>query len=229
MIISLSEQLTTAVPHFHVGLIVYKNIVIDESPQMLKGRLDFFQEKIKTDLLEQSIVDYPGVLEWKQTFKQAGIDATKNRPSHEALFRRISKGQPIPFIHSAVDLNNFFSLQYEIPIGLYDWDSLRDYIKLSIGTEEDTFQGINGRWNKMKGKFVSKDKQGAFGSPIVDSQRTKTTHHTKNALQIFYLRPSIKKEEALQLLRAASNMFFQIHSGEASIYYLNSSTPDLKI
>ncbi|WP_322787560.1 B3/B4 domain-containing protein [Alteribacillus persepolensis] len=221
----LSDSILQGIPNSKYGIIYYKNIVIDESPKMLQGRLEFFQEKIKTDLLHQSVLDYPGVKEWHRLFKNIGVDPHRYRPSHEALFRRIEKGKALPFIHSAADLNNFFSLQYEIPIGIYDYDTLRDYIKISIGTEDDTFEGLNGRQNNMQGKMFTTDKTGAFGSPVVDSARTKTTERTKNALQIFYLRPSMGVQESEQLLYAAAKMFTQLHSGNASVSIVHSSAP----
>ncbi|MFB4166287.1 B3/4 domain-containing protein [Alteribacillus sp. JSM 102045] len=218
----LSDSLLNVLPSCKIGTIIYKNIVIGDSPKMLKGRLEFFQEKIYTDLQQQSVLDYPGVREWHETFKNAGIDPKRYHPSNEALFRRIEKGKSLPFIHSAADLNNFFSLQYEIPIGIYNYDALSDYIKISMGKEDDSYDGLNGRKNNMKGKICSFDSKGVFGSPIIDSIRTKTDVTTTNAVQIFYLKPSMSETEAKKLLEAASQMFTQLHSGEALIYLVNN-------
>ncbi|SDI72825.1 B3/B4 domain-containing protein [Alteribacillus bidgolensis] len=225
----LSEDLLTMLPSCKLGIITYKNIVVDESPKMLKGRLEFFQEKIRTDLKQQSVLDYPGVREWHDTFKTAGIDPNRYRPSQEALFRRIEKGKTLPFIHSAADLNNFFSLQYEIPIGIYNFDTLSDYIKICIGKEGDSFEGLNGRKNNMNGKICTLDNDGVFGSPIVDSLRTKTDTNTINAVQIFYLKSSMNEREARELLQAASKMFTQLHSGEADTYILCKTEQEAKI
>ncbi|RSL30524.1 hypothetical protein D7Z54_25850 [Salibacterium salarium] len=228
MLLTLDNNLIHKVPDFKVGITFHHNIVIGESPQMLKGRLQFFQEKIRTDLLNQTILDYPGVSEWQETFKRLGMDPKRYRPSHEALFRRISKGNDLPFIHSAADLNNFFSLQYEIPIGIYDLETLYDYIKISMGTEGDTFEGLNGRSNNMNGKLSTFDKKGSFGSPIVDSDRSKTDPETTDIAQIFYLKPSMDIREANQLLEAAAKMFTQLHSGDSTFYLLHNDQQDIQ-
>ncbi|WP_026700491.1 B3/B4 domain-containing protein [Salibacterium aidingense] len=229
MILSLDNQVLHTISDFKVGIAVYQNIVIDESPKMLKGRLEFFQETIRNDLTESTILDYPGVSEWRQTFKTFGMDPARYPPSHEALFRRISKGYDLPFIHSAADLNNFFSLQYEIPIGIYNLHALHDYIKITQGTEEEQFEGLNGRNNQMNGKLTSIDKKGAFGSPIVDSVRTKTDPGTTEALQIFYIQPSLPLRDTEQLLQAAADMFTQLHSGDSSLYLLHGKQPEVII
>ncbi|MFB5664361.1 B3/4 domain-containing protein [Alteribacillus sp. HJP-4] len=227
--ISINEEIFLSTPQFKCGFIYYHDIVVDESPNMLKGRLDFFQEKIRADLLEKSYSEFEGLNEWRKIFKQLGIDPQRYRPSHESLFRRIGKGTDLPFVHSAVDLNNFFSLQYEIPIGIYDISALRDYIKISIGTETDEYEGLNGRKNRMRGKLLAADGNGAFGSPIVDSIRTKTDKSTTEAVQIFFLRPSMSVGEAEELLQAAAKMFFQLHSGNSEIKLLHRQKPEAEL
>ncbi|WP_245736814.1 B3/B4 domain-containing protein [Salibacterium qingdaonense] len=190
---------------------------------MLKGRLEYFQETVRTDLDERPVDEYEGVKEWRSIFRDLGIDPKRYRPSHEALLRRISNGKDLPFIHSAADVNNFFSLQYDMPVGIYDGHALNDYIKIRLGQEEEAMEGLNGRMNNMEGKLAGFDKRGPFGSPIVDAARTMTTTDTTNAVQIFYIPPSLPQDEAEQLLQAASNMFIQLHSGSNSIYLLDQN------
>lgn len=184
---------------------------------MLKGRLQLFQEQLYFDLEEKELTDFPGLLEWQLIWKALGADPSRYRPSAEALYRRIKKQNYLQSIHSAVDMNSFLSLQYEIPLGLYDADKIEGDVEIASGTSEDQFEGLNNRVNTLTNILVSKDAQGAFGSPYVDSKRTAVTKATKNALHIFYLRPSMEKDTALQLLTAASNMFTGINGGEAEI------------
>ncbi|MFC0470549.1 B3/4 domain-containing protein [Halalkalibacter kiskunsagensis] len=209
----IDESISSRVPTFKIGVIHYHNIVISDSPQMLKGRLQFFQETLKVELESREVTDYKGILEWRQTFKLLQMNPGRYRPSHEALFRRIKKGQPLPLVHSAVDLNTFFSLEYVIPLGIYDLAPITGDVTFRLGQENESYEGVNGRENDMCGKLVSADDQGAFGSPIVDSTRSKVTTDTTSALHFFYLCPSINKDEANELIHAAGTMFTQIHGG----------------
>ncbi|GAE36242.1 B3/B4 domain-containing protein [Halalkalibacter akibai] len=202
------------VPNFKMGVILYHNIAIDDSPQMLKGRLQFFQETLRMELETKELTNYEGIAEWRQIFKLLKMNPGRYRPSHEALLRRIKKGDNLPLVHSAVDLNTFFSLEYCIPLGIYDLDHIQGDVILRLGKEEDSYEGVNGRVNDMNEKLISSDNLGAFGSPIVDSTRTKVTTNTTSALQLFYLRPSMTQAEATQLLEAAGKMFTQIHGGD---------------
>ncbi|MBX0316183.1 B3/4 domain-containing protein [Planococcus glaciei] len=217
MELSIHPSIIEILPDFKIGTIHYNNITVSESPQMLKGRLQLFQEQLYFDLEEKELTDFPGLLEWQLIWKALGADPSRYRPSAEALYRRIKKQNYLQSIHSAVDMNSFLSLQYEIPLGLYDADKIEGDVEITTGTSQDQFEGLNNRVNTLTNILVSKDAQGAFGSPYVDSKRTAVTETTKNALHIFYLRPSMEKDTALQLLTAASNMFTGINGGEAEI------------
>ncbi|MED4989835.1 MULTISPECIES: B3/B4 domain-containing protein [Parageobacillus] len=215
MDVVVAETIKQMIPQFKVGIILYNHIVVDDSPQMLKGRLQLFQESIYFDLQETAIADIPELAEWRRAFKTIGTDPSRYRPSSESLYRRIQKKNFIPTIHSAADVNNFFSLYYKIPIGIYDLDKLEGPITIDIGTDQDEYIAINGRTVNFSHKLVSKDVHGPFGSPIVDSQRTAVTKETKNAVQIVYLLPSMKQEQCEKLLQSMQKMFLQIHGGDA--------------
>lgn len=215
LVITIDALLKEKIHGFKIGCIVYKDIVVGESPQMLKGRLQLFQESLYFELQEKELMSFTGIKEWKETFKKAGTDANRYRHAAEALYRRVKKQNYLPSVHSAIDVNNFFSMQYEVPIGIYDMDHIQGDVMFTIGNEHDEYEGINSRINSMKDIILSKDDLGAFGSPYVDSQRTKVTTNTKNAIQFIYLRPSISLEEGSQLTESLMKMFVQIHGGTA--------------
>lgn len=220
MEVSIDPKIIEVIPDFKMGIIQYNNITVSDSPQMLKGRLQLFQEQLYFDLEEKEITDFPGILEWKLVWKALGADPNRYRPSAEALFRRIRKQNYLTPVHSGVDMNSFLSLQYEIPMGLYDSDKIDGNVLITVGSESDQYEGINNRLNTLTNILVTKDEQGAFGSPYVDSKRTAVTEETVNALHLFYLRPSMERDSALQLLTAASNMFTAINGGDAEVFVI---------
>ncbi|MGM9927568.1 MAG: B3/4 domain-containing protein [Bacillus sp. (in: firmicutes)] len=216
MFVTIDSSIKDKIPHFKIAAITYTNITISDSPQMLKGRLQLFQESLFFETQEKELMEFDGLKEWRDTCKNIGTDTSRYRHSAEALYRRIKKQNYLPSIHSATDLNNFFSLKYEVPIGIYDLDQIKGNIAFTIGTEDDQYIGINERNNTMKNMFISKDDVGAFGSPHVDSKRTMVTTETKNATQFVYIRPSLPSNEAEKLAASLMNMFTGIHGGEAS-------------
>jgi DNA/RNA-binding domain of Phe-tRNA-synthetase-like protein len=213
--ITISSKIKELVPQFKIGTITYHDIAISDSPQMIKGRFQLFLESLKLE--DKTTADYPGVSEYRSVFKKLGIDPSRYRPSSEALLRRVLSGKELPPINSGVDVNNFFSIRFVIPIGLYNLDKLEGDVVVRIGGAEDSYEGLNGREMNMEGKLVSADSLGAFGSPIVDSKRTMVDESVANALHIVYLQPSMDENEAREMLESMAKMFTQVNGGTAEI------------
>lgn len=216
MEVQLSRDVCSIIPDFKVGIIQYNQITIGESPQMLKGRLQLFQESIYFDLNDgKSVTELDGIKEWREIFKCFGKDPNRYRHSAEALYRRVQKQNYLQSVHSAIDVNNFFSLQYQMPIGIYDSEKMNGDVLIRTGKEGESYLGLNGRENSTDKLVLSADELGPFGSPFVDSARTAVTTETKDALQIIYLGHTIQEDRAVQLTQSLMNMFIQLHGGEA--------------
>lgn len=223
MQIQLEDQLLHKNNALKFGIIHYTKITVDESPQMIKGRTRLYQESLYFDLANKTVTDILGVKEWRETLKGLGADPSRYRHSAESLYRQIAKANFLTPIQSAVDLNNFFSLQYEIPIGIYDASKITGAITIALGNDQTTYTALNGRDVTLRSMPHCKDEIGPFGSLYVDSKRTATGEETTEALQVFYLRPSMDETEAEQLLTAAGNMFTQITGGYFQIAVLSNS------
>ncbi len=221
--ISLNNALLQTNDQFKIGIIHYTKIVVSESPQMIEGRIQLYQENLYLELQENPVTSRAGIAEWRALWKSFGADPNRYRHSAESLMRRISKQNYLSPFHSAVDINNFFSLQYEIPIGIYDIEKLAGDIEIGLGDNQTGYEGINGRFNSLNHILYSKDHEGAFGSPFVDSIRTVVTEETTEALQIFYLRPSLDEAECNQLLATAGKMFTQVNGGDFQSYLLSKN------
>ncbi|ANX10971.1 hypothetical protein ABE41_003050 [Fictibacillus arsenicus] len=213
--ITISAKIKELVPQFKIGTITYHDIAISESPQMIKGRFQLFLESLKLE--GKTAADYPGVAEYRSVFKKLGTDPSRYRPASEALLRRVLSGKDLPAINSGVDVNNFFSIRFAIPIGLYNLDKIEGDVEVRIGGVEDTYEGLNGREMNMEGKLLSADSIGAFGSPIVDSKRTMVDESVRNAMHIVYLQPSMDESEAREMLESMAKMFTQVNGGTAEI------------
>ena len=146
----------------------------------------------------------PEIQDMRQIFRAVGTDPSRYRPSAEALIRRLINGKSIPSINPVVDINNYISVKYRIPIGVYDYDEISPPIEIRVGREGESYQAINNRIFNLHKKIAAFDERGGFGSPISDSKRTMTTIRTRNILVLFYAPRSANlkgaKEEYQELL-----------------------------
>jgi DNA/RNA-binding domain of Phe-tRNA-synthetase-like protein len=72
-------------------------------------------------------------------YKRVGLDPTRNRPSSEALLRRVRRGDPLPRINSMVDVCNWCSLEFQLPYGLYDAARLEGDVELRRGRDGECY------------------------------------------------------------------------------------------
>ncbi|MCT8136991.1 hypothetical protein H1D32_04095 [Anaerobacillus sp. CMMVII] len=212
MLLTIHEELMKLVPTFKAGVISYSNINVQHSSSEIQMQL----KEIYSILQSQQLTEIPGIKEARQLFKAIGIDPSKYRPSSEALIRRVLKGDQVPSIHSAADVNNLFSLKYGLPIGIYGLDKLSGPIELRVGNENDRYEAINNRQTNMRGKLLSSDTIGPFGSPIVDSKRTMVTLATKQAVQIIYFHLELNENEMKAIMNDVCEYFVMQHGGEAN-------------
>lgn len=222
MKVTVKDDVFSMLPSSKFGIIYYQDIKVGSSPQMLKGRIRFFQESLHLDLEDKEMKEIAGIAEWRSVFKETGTDPSRYRPSVEALYRRIKKGQFLEPFHSAVDLNNFFSLKYEIPFGIYDVSKLDGDIKVIVGDDDSSsYEGLNGRKINLNKMLHTCDEVGPFGSPFVDSRRTAISEGTTSALHVVYFKPSMETSECEEMLAAISEMFLQVHGGTSEYWVLD--------
>ncbi|MGO0059348.1 B3/B4 domain-containing protein [Brevibacillus fluminis] len=216
MNITIDAAVSQKLPGFSLGIIEYEGASVSDSPKMLQGRINFFVEMLRLDRSIETITDIPGVQGWRAAFKKLGIDPSRYRPSSEALLRRLLQGNPFFWVNSAVDVNNFLSVHHALPFGIYDKSTLQGDIVCRIGQDTDRYPGLNGREMDMTSKLLLADELGAFGSPIVDSVRSKVTEASADLIQFLFFHEEIPAEEAEQALGSAARMFTEVNGGTVS-------------
>ena len=63
------QQLLETMPGLKLGINHYTKITVSESPQMLKGRLQLFQEQLFFELEDKALTDFPGIQEWRSSME----------------------------------------------------------------------------------------------------------------------------------------------------------------
>jgi DNA/RNA-binding domain of Phe-tRNA-synthetase-like protein len=119
-------------------------------------------------------------------YKAVGLDPTKNRPSSEALLRRVRKGGELPRINNLVDVINWCSVESQLPFGLYDLGHIGGAITLRLGRGGESYAGIRKDDVHLEGRLTLADDRGPFGNPTSDSARTMVTAGTTRALVVIF-------------------------------------------
>ena len=112
------------------------------------------------------------------------MDPSRHRPSSEALLRRLLKGKDLYRISNVVDSCNLASLEFLLPVGMYDLGRIDGDVMLRTGREGEQYPGIRKGEVHLEGRLGLFDERGPFGSPTSDSSRTSTSDGTKIILAV---------------------------------------------
>ncbi|MGG1664566.1 B3/B4 domain-containing protein [Brevibacillus sp. NRS-1366] len=216
MKVQLDPSVSERLPRFSLGILHYSGASVSDSPKMLQGRINYYVESLRLEHEVSRLSEIEGIREWRSTFKRAGIDPSRYRPSSEALLRRLLQGNPFFWINSAVDVNNFFSVLHALPFGIYDLNHLAGDVFCRIGHVDDRYEGLNGREVQMEGKLLLADEKGAFGSPIVDSKRSCVTEQTRDLLHVIFFHEHVSSQKKDEIIGSVGRMFTEINGGEVT-------------
>ncbi|MCD6470392.1 hypothetical protein J7L29_06295 [Candidatus Bathyarchaeota archaeon] len=166
------------------------------------ARLESLKMKVINEVKDKynitSLKDLPTIRLYRNFFWKIGIDPTKRRPAAEALIRRILSGSGLPRINTFVDSLNLASIKSEVPIASFDVDKIFGKPVLRYAVEGEKFYGIGIKEPvSLKGReIVISDNKGIIAIyPYRDSERTKITEDTYNALLIFCGVPGISLDK----------------------------------
>jgi DNA/RNA-binding domain of Phe-tRNA-synthetase-like protein len=89
-------------------------------------------------------------------------------------------------VNSLVDVGNWCSLDFLLPICVYDSNKITGQISVRIGKPGESYLALNNQTIHLHERYILADEKGAFGSPMTDSQRTAIDLNTHNATLVIF-------------------------------------------
>jgi DNA/RNA-binding domain of Phe-tRNA-synthetase-like protein len=142
--------------------------------------------------------DIPNLQAGRELYRRTGVDPTKLRPSSEALLRRVLRGEALYRVNSLVDTCNLCSLEFLLPIGLYDRDHVQGAVTVRLGRGGEAYESLGKGVYAVEGRLALFDEEGPFGSPTNDSRRTAITEATTACLMVIFAPASYQPERLRQ-------------------------------
>ncbi len=157
-----------------------------------------------------------GVSVARSLFHALGMDPTKTRPASEALLRRALKGQSLFCINTLVDVVNWCSLDFLLPICVYDRDKISGRVVARPGEPDETYKALTGKDANLSGKYVLADDTGPFGNPVTDSLRTGIGEDTTNAVAIIFAPTDYVSDELTARARLTADRILKLCGGQVA-------------
>jgi DNA/RNA-binding domain of Phe-tRNA-synthetase-like protein len=165
------------------GVLVLEGIQVEDNPAIAEATAEL-GGKLAVRFAGLLPSEIPGLQEARNLYKSFGMDPSRHRPSSEALLRRVLKGKDLYRISNVVDGCNLASLEFLLPVGMYDLGRVTGDIVLRTGRDGEQFPGIRKGEVHLAGRLGLFDETGPFGSPTSDSARTCTSAGTKTIFAV---------------------------------------------
>jgi DNA/RNA-binding domain of Phe-tRNA-synthetase-like protein len=161
--------------------------------------------------------EIPGLAEARTLYKSFGMDPSRHRPSSEALLRRALKGQDLYHINNLVDTCNLASLQFLLPIGMYDLPLIQGGVTLRTGRQGEEYPGIRKGPVHLAGRLGLFDEVGPFGSPTSDSARTCTSENTNSLLAVIMATGNYSSQAMAKNVAVFSQLFSEFCGADEAL------------
>jgi DNA/RNA-binding domain of Phe-tRNA-synthetase-like protein len=185
--IRIEKDFWTLFPEARIAVVCLKGIRNAGTHPGIEEDLRSANGKAVQYLGKEVFSENPAVAVWRDAYRQF---KTKKgvRSSIENLLKRVEKGNPVGAINPLVDLYNTISLEYGLPCGGEDIDTLQGDLLLTLASGGESFLALGDEAEDpaLPGEVVYKDDLG-----IVcrcwnwrDGIRTMLTEQTSHALLV---------------------------------------------
>ncbi|WP_371381413.1 B3/4 domain-containing protein [Sporomusa aerivorans] len=212
MQIIIHKSISQVVPNCRLGYLLINNVVVRGTPPALSQEFGQLQQEVAKAYNMEVLPKLPRILAVRNMYKKLDFDPSRYRPASEALVRRVLQKKDLYYVNSAVDVNNYCSIKYLLPFGLYDLDQITSDVVYRRADEGNYINIANNEVSTGNKPFLT-DSLGVFGNPTSDSRRTAVTLTTRNLLAVIYADESVSVNELNSILDFAGAMFVCYNGG----------------
>ena len=169
MQLQLDESLKTRIPGVTFGMVTIQGVTVRERDERLWSMIETLCQRQADEFVLDRLSEYEQIAAVRGLQKSFGFDPTRYRPSSEALLRRVLKGQGIYQINTAVDVNNVCSLEFLLPMCIYDLRHVEGQVRVRVGEPGEEYPGIGRQVFQAANKVIIADDAGIMGSTVSDS------------------------------------------------------------
>ncbi|MDX1656983.1 MAG: phenylalanine--tRNA ligase beta subunit-related protein [Candidatus Competibacteraceae bacterium] len=181
--ITLSDDFARAGVPVVLGLIHCRVTVAPDHPDLTRA-LEEEVARGQQQLAAIPPIQQPLVAAARRAYKALGKDPSRYRLASEALLRRIHQGKGLYRINTVVDVNNLVSLHSGLAVGSYRVAALAPPVEFRRGRSGESYAGIGRGPLNLANLPLLADRQGPFGSPTSDSERSRITSDTDRILMV---------------------------------------------
>jgi DNA/RNA-binding domain of Phe-tRNA-synthetase-like protein len=173
--------------------------------------------------------EHPHIDSWRDAYRAFGTNPKRQRPSVDALRRRLARNGKLPRITPLVDAYNLVSARYAVPAGAFDLDAAAGDIEVRYASGDEQFTPLGEpdvTETPRAGEVIYHDDASVLTRHWNhrDADRTKVTEDSVNI--VFLLETTDEKNFGDLVRQAATELADQLTS-RAETVTIHWLTPDV--
>jgi DNA/RNA-binding domain of Phe-tRNA-synthetase-like protein len=213
---TVAGEVCAAFPGLHIAAVVASGVRMDRDWPEVEAGLRQAEEAARLGQLPAG-EDDPHIASWHAAYRAFGTNPRRQRPSADALRRRLARTGALPRINPAVDCYNLVSARCGVPAGAFDLGHVAGdiVIRLADGPEEFVPLGEPGTVeHPHPGEVIYTDAAGVLTRHWNhrDAERTKVT---EASTEIVFLLETVEADRFGRLVEVASGELAALVAGHA--------------
>ncbi|OIN85142.1 MAG: hypothetical protein COY38_02835 [Candidatus Aenigmarchaeota archaeon CG_4_10_14_0_8_um_filter_37_24] len=222
---SVSKGVLEKFPELNIGIVIAKKINNEgESEEVMK----FIREKeneIRKNFNSETLSQNQRIEIWREVYSSFGAKPKKYKCSVENLYRMILDGMRLKHINKVVDIYNYISIKYVVPVGGDDIDKVDGDIELKLANGNEIFRELNSEElkNPKLGEVVYVDEKEVLCRRWNwrECDKTKMTEDTKNLALVIEGLPPVTRDEIEKIISELGEMIKKFCGGEITAKILS--------
>jgi DNA/RNA-binding domain of Phe-tRNA-synthetase-like protein len=172
----------------------------------------------------------PHIAAWYAAYRAFGTNPKRERPSVDALRRRLARSARLPRINAAVDCYNLVSVSHGVPAGAFDLDAVHGDIVVGFAAGDEEFTPLgepDSTEHPRPGEVIYRD-----GTSVLtrhwnhrDAERTKVTQHSRHIVFLLETTESAAFGPAVDAAAADLAARVATRSRQVSTQWLTPASP----
>lgn len=137
MFFRIEKSILNAGSGVYTGVVVASGLNNKDANPYILELLNQQIEKVDKELEGKNIKELPELEEYRNSMKSFGINPSKYPCSIEAILTRIMKKHEFPSVSPVVDLGNYISIKYKLPVGVHDINTMNGDLEVRLSVDSD--------------------------------------------------------------------------------------------
>jgi len=211
-------EIFEAFPGLKVGTVVVKGINNRGVCPEIWNFIERAQEEIRSHFNHENLINHPKIQSWRRAFISFGAKPKKHRSSVENLYMLTIDGKELRPINKIVDIYNYVSLKYMVPVGGDDLAEVEGDIVLRFAKGNEVFipLGSDEVQTAKEGEVIYADQKEVLCRRWNwrESEKTKMTEQSQDVLLVSEGLPPVGAEEMEEIIKDLSHLVDKYCRGE---------------